>query len=75
MSKIKFEEALGRLEEIINHLENKELSLDESLKLFQEGIELYRYCNQRLDEVEHKITMIIEENNQIKQVPFEDEEA
>ena len=74
MKKKKFENALDRLEEIIHALENKELALDDSLQLFQEGVELYKQCNQKLGEAEDKITMILEENGQIKQVPFTERE-
>ncbi len=66
-----FEEAAGELEEIVNRLEKGELTLDESIVLFQRGIELSRYCSKRLDEVEKKITMLIEEENgEVKEVPF-----
>lgn len=74
MKKKKFETALERLEEIIHALENKELALDDSLTLFQEGVELYKQCHQKLEEAEDKITMILEENGQIKQVPFTERE-
>ncbi len=70
MKKRKFENDLERLEEIIHALENKELALEDSLALFQEGVELYRLCNKRLEEAEEKITMILEENGQSKQIPF-----
>lgn len=65
-----YEKAMKRLEEVIGQLENKELSLDDSLKLFQEGIDLYRLCNAKLNEVEEKIQMIVEEDGVIKSIPF-----
>ncbi len=74
MKKRKFEKDLERLEEIIHALENKELALEDSLGLFQEGIELYRLCNKRLEEAEEKVTMILEENGQLKQIPFTESE-
>lgn len=74
MKKKKFEAAIERLEEIIHALEKKELALEDSLKLFQEGVELYNQCNQRLEEAEEKITMILEENGQVKEVPFTERE-
>jgi len=49
MVELKFEEALKKLEKIVEDLENGDLSLDEALKKYQEGIELSRICNQRLD--------------------------
>ena len=45
-----FEEQLGRLEETVQRLEQDELSLDEMLKLYAEGVELARSCRERLDE-------------------------
>ncbi|MDP4092051.1 MAG: exodeoxyribonuclease VII small subunit [Bacillota bacterium] len=66
-----FEEAVKELEDIVNKLEKGELPLDESIDIFQRGIELSRYCTKRLDEVEKKITMLIEdEAGQIKEVPM-----
>ncbi|WP_244272615.1 exodeoxyribonuclease VII small subunit [Natronincola peptidivorans] len=65
-----YEKAIKRLQEIIEQLENKELSLDDSLKLFQEGIELYRCCNTKLNNAEEKILMIVEENGVTTTTPF-----
>lgn len=56
--KIDFEEALQRLEEITLKLENGNLSLDESLKFFEEGIKLSRVCEEKLLEVENKIKIL-----------------
>ncbi|SCY98723.1 exodeoxyribonuclease VII small subunit [Alkaliphilus peptidifermentans] len=74
MRRKKFEDALKELELIINNLENRELGLDDSLKLFRDGVELYQYCHNELDEAEKKISMIIDENGEIKQIPFEERE-
>ncbi|KAB3527567.1 exodeoxyribonuclease VII small subunit [Alkaliphilus serpentinus] len=74
MKKENFEEAFKKLEEIIDQLENKELSLDESLKLFQEGTKLYQQCHSKLDEAEKRISKILDDNGSIKMVPFETEE-
>jgi len=59
MAEIKFEEALKRLEKIVEDLEQGELSLDEALKKYQEGIELSRACNQRLENAKKKIDMLV----------------
>ena len=53
-----YEEAMTRLEKIVSQLENETLSLDDSLKLFEEGTELARFCNKTLDEAELKITKL-----------------
>jgi exodeoxyribonuclease VII small subunit len=54
-----FEKAFQQLEKIVHRLENEELPLDESLQLFEEGIRLSRFCNQKLEEVEKKIELIL----------------
>jgi exodeoxyribonuclease VII small subunit len=56
--KLDFEESLVKLEEITRKLEAGELSLDESLKIFEEGIRLSRYCEKKLTEVEHKLEIL-----------------
>ncbi len=59
MAEIKFEEALKKLEKIVEDLENGDLSLDEALKKYQEGIELSRACSQRLDNAKKKIDVLM----------------
>jgi exodeoxyribonuclease VII small subunit len=54
-----FEKAFQQLEKIVQRLESEELSLDESLKLFEQGITLSRFCHSRLEEVEKKIELIL----------------
>jgi exodeoxyribonuclease VII small subunit len=54
-----FEKAFQQLEKIVQRLESEELPLDESLQLFEEGIRLSRFCNQKLEEVEKKIELIL----------------
>jgi len=71
LSNLNFEEALTKLEEVVNKLEKEQLSLDDSLKVFEEGINLYRLCSKELSEVENKINIIIEENGEFKKIPFE----
>ncbi len=58
-----FEEALQRLEEVVNRLEEGNLPLEESLELFAEGIKLTKYCNRQLEEAEKRIGMILEDEN------------
>ncbi|MDH4222626.1 MAG: exodeoxyribonuclease VII small subunit [candidate division Zixibacteria bacterium] len=57
--KIIFESALKRLEEIVQKLEGGDLSLDESLKLFEEGIELSRFCTKKLSEAQAGVEKLI----------------
>ncbi len=54
-----FEKAFKELETIVQRLESEELPLDESLRLFEQGINLSRFCHQRLEEVEKKIELIL----------------
>lgn len=53
-----FEGAMARLEEIVRKLEGGEATLDESLKLYEEGISLVRACSLKLDEAEKKIKLL-----------------
>ncbi len=55
-----FEESVARLEEIVHELEAGSVGLDESLKLYEEGISLVRVCNQKLDAAEQKIKVLTE---------------
>jgi exodeoxyribonuclease VII small subunit len=59
MTEIKFEEALKKLEKIVEDLENGDLSLDEALKKYQEGLELSRLCSQRLENAKKKIDVLV----------------
>lgn len=58
MAEIKFEEALKKLEKIVEELERGELSLDEALKKYQEGIELSRACAERLESAKKKVELL-----------------
>jgi exodeoxyribonuclease VII small subunit len=58
MAEIKFEEALKKLEKIVEELEQGDLSLDEALKKYQEGIELSRMCSARLENAKKKIDVL-----------------
>lgn len=54
-----FEKKLTRLEEIVQKMERGDLALDESLKLFEEGVKLSRECHQRLNEAEAKVKTLV----------------
>lgn len=56
---IKFEDAMKRLEEIANELEKDDLTLDDSIEKFEEGMNLSKKCKQMLDSAEKKITILI----------------
>lgn len=59
----KFEEALGRLEEIVKTLEKGDLPLKESLKIFEEGVKLSKTCLKMLDEAEKKVEILLADKN------------
>ena len=58
MSEQKFEDALKKLEKIVEEMEAGELSLDESLKRYEEGITLSRFCMKKLEDAEKKIEIL-----------------
>jgi exodeoxyribonuclease VII small subunit len=67
-----FEKAFQQLESIVKRLESEELPLDEALQLFEQGIGLSRFCNQKLEEVEKKIELILADaKGQPRTEPFE----
>lgn len=57
-----FEKKLNRLEEIVSKMESGDLSLDDSLKLFEEGVKLSRECNQELTQAEQKVKLLTSVN-------------
>ena len=58
-TKIKdFESAISELETLVNTLEEGDLSLDKSLELFERGVQLSRFCHQRLEEAERRIEVL-----------------
>lgn len=60
---ITFESAISRLEEIVKLLEKGNSSLDDSLKLYEEGISLIRFCNKALDNAESKIKILADDGS------------
>lgn len=69
-----FEEALKRLEEVVQKLEDGDVPLEEAIDLFQEGMALSKRCSQQLDKAEQRIEMLIEENGEWTKKPFAPEE-
>jgi exodeoxyribonuclease VII small subunit len=57
----KFESALEELEQVVEQLESGELSLEDSLSAFEKGVGLVKFCNQKLNEVEKKIEMLVKD--------------
>ncbi|MGN1300186.1 MAG: exodeoxyribonuclease VII small subunit [Clostridia bacterium] len=67
---INFEDAMKKLEGIANELEKGDLTLDESVRKFEDGINLSKKCNEFLDNAEKKITMLINNGEEIKEENF-----
>ncbi|MDI9459623.1 exodeoxyribonuclease VII small subunit [Candidatus Darwinibacter acetoxidans] len=61
MGELRFEEAMIRLQEIVRLLEQGDTTLDEALALFEEGVKLARFCNDKLDEAEARIEIMMQE--------------
>lgn len=71
-----FEELLNKLEEITSKLEKEDdVSLDEAMKLFEEGIGISQKCNKQIEEAEKKISILIKENDDIKEENFIQDEV
>ena len=69
-----FEFALARLEEIVGKLENANLSLDDAMKLFEEGVQLSRDCQKYLEQAEGKVEILLKKaGSEIAAEPFEPE--
>mgnify|MGYP003526945616 CR=1 FL=1 len=72
MAKLSFEKALDQLEQIVQEMEAGKLSLENALKKFEEGMKLSRFCSQKLEETEKKITLLMEaQDGSIRETPFE----
>jgi exodeoxyribonuclease VII small subunit len=71
-----FEKKLGRLEEIVNKMEKGDLALEDSLKLFEEGVKLSRECHQKLNDAESKVKLLVsmDQNGNANTVNFVPEE-
>ena len=59
-----FEASLKKLEGLVDQMESGELSLEASLKIFEEGIKLTRECQKALKEVEQKVSLLMEKNGE-----------
>jgi exodeoxyribonuclease VII small subunit len=69
-----FELALKKLEKIVEELESGDLPLEKSLKKFEEGIELSKFCSKKLEETEAKISQLVKDaNGNPMEVPLDDD--
>ena len=69
-----FEFSLGRLEEIVGKLESANLSLDDAMKLFEEGVQLSRDCQKHLEQAEGKVEILLKKaGGEMAAEPFDPE--
>lgn len=66
-----FEKSLEKLEATVEKLEEPDLPLDKSLKLFEEGIKQARHCEKKLTEADGKVEKLVRDNNLLKKEPLE----
>lgn len=69
-----FEQSLKELESLVVQMEQGDLSLDDSLKAFEEGVNLTRECQAILAQAEQKVQVLIESGGELKTEPFKPEE-
>jgi len=71
---VDFERALDELEKLVERMEEGELSLEESLKLYERGMELSKACQKALDAAEKRIRILSEQDGKSELVSFESDE-
>ena len=70
----KFEDELGELEATVARIDSGELSLEESIKAFEQGVALVRSLNQKLDQVEKKIEVLVRDSQgELRTTPYRSE--
>ncbi|MDD2046974.1 MULTISPECIES: exodeoxyribonuclease VII small subunit [Pseudomonas] len=72
---IDFEQSLADLQALVERLENGELSLEDSLTAFEQGISLTRDCQAALVQAEQKVQVLLERDGELKAEPFDAEQA
>ncbi|WP_019532750.1 exodeoxyribonuclease VII small subunit [Paenibacillus ginsengihumi] len=66
-----FEEAMDRLESIVARLESGDVPLEQAIELFQEGMKLSQLCGSKLEQVERKIEILLEQDGELVKKPFQ----
>jgi exodeoxyribonuclease VII small subunit len=67
---ISFEQAMDKLEQIVALLESGDVPLEQAIELFQEGMKLSQLCGSKLEQVEHKIEILMEQEGSLVKKPF-----
>ncbi len=68
-----FEDSMAELEQLVEQMEQGDISLEESLKSFERGIKLTRTCQKALQDAEQKVQILLEKNGKQTLEPFNDE--
>ena len=74
MKELKFEDAMKELENIATELEKGDLSLEESVSKFEEGMKISKQCNEIIENAEKKISILLQKDEKIEEENFEVEE-
>jgi exodeoxyribonuclease VII small subunit len=78
LSKDRFEDHFKKLETVVNRLESGDLPLEESVKLFEEGMRLTRICSEKLTEIRKKVEILLKDEKGetvVQPFPLEEEDA
>ena len=71
MAKKTFEQAIKQLEQIVQDLESGDMPLEKAIKTFEEGIQLSKFCSEKLDETEKRITILMQDSDgEVAEAPF-----
>ncbi len=70
-----FEQSLTQLQALVEQLEQGDLSLEQALAHFEQGVTLTRECQQALSQAEQKVTQLLERNEQLIEQPFSAEQS
>ena len=70
---VDFEQSLGALQTLVERLESGNMSLEESLGAFEQGVALTRECQQALTQAEQKVALLLEQDGQLTSEPFADD--
>ena len=71
MAKKTFEQAMKQLEQIVQDLESGDMPLEKAIKRFEEGIQLSKFCSEKLDETEKRITILMQDSEgKLSEAPF-----
>jgi len=74
MAKKTFEQAMKQLEQIVQDLESGDMPLEKAIKTFEEGIQLSKFCSEKLDETEKRITILMQNSDgELSEAPFSGE--